>query len=68
MNASKRRIRIRPLREGLGFTRVSLDRAAGLSPSTVRIAEEGLLSERTADALAGVLGVEAKDLLPRSRP
>lgn len=60
----KRPIQIRPLREALGIPRAVLARQSGISTTTIRYAERGVLSERTALALAPVLGVKAEDLLP----
>lgn len=60
----KRPIAIRPLREALGISRAALARASGISTTTIRYAERGVLSQRTAAALAGPLGVQASALLP----
>jgi transcriptional regulator with XRE-family HTH domain len=57
-------IRIRPLREALGIDRAGLARASGVSTSTIRFAEHGVLSERTARLLAPHLGVSPAYLLP----
>jgi transcriptional regulator with XRE-family HTH domain len=55
---------IRSARERSGLTREQLAVKAGLSLSTVYLAERaGLVSEATAAKLARALGVSAKELL-----
>ncbi len=63
MSTRSRPIRIRPLREALRINRVALARQSGISTTTIRYAERGVLSERTAMALAPVLGVKPEDLI-----
>ena len=67
MTKRTRPISIRPLREALGIPRAVLARQSGISTTTIRYAERGVISERTAHALASALGVKAEDLLPRNQ-
>jgi transcriptional regulator with XRE-family HTH domain len=60
---------VRVARERLGLTRERLAVQAGLSLSTVYLAERaGLVSRRTAEKLAPVLGVPVEQLLHEARP
>ncbi len=59
---------VREARERQGLTREQLAVKAGVASSTVYLAERaGLLTIRTAEKLAGVLGVTASDLMAESR-
>ncbi len=60
----RRPISIRPLREALGIPRAALARESGISTTTIRYAEAGVISSRTALAIAPVLGVPPEELLP----
>jgi transcriptional regulator with XRE-family HTH domain len=57
--------KIKLYRSRLGFTQHELARRAGVSPTTVYMAErgEGKLQAKTLHALAGALGVSVEDLL-----
>lgn len=65
LRANVKRNPVRAARERAGLTREQLAVKAGLSSSTLYLAERaGLVSPATAAKLAGVLGVPAKDLRP----
>ena len=62
---TQKRSPIRAAREAAGLSREALAARAGVSCSTLRIAERaGLVSELTAAKVAVVLGVEADALIP----
>lgn len=64
MNARVKQRPVRLERERLGLTRERLAVQAGVSTSTVYLAERaGLLSRPIAEKLAAVLGVSPEDLL-----
>jgi transcriptional regulator with XRE-family HTH domain len=57
--------RVRAAREARGLTREQLAVRAGVSSSTLYLAERaGLLSDATAAKVAAVLGVPAEELRP----
>lgn len=65
MRASTKPSPVREARERAGLTREQLAVAAGLSSSTLYLAERAnLLSEATAAKLAAVLGVAPAELRP----
>ncbi|MCC6747965.1 MAG: helix-turn-helix domain-containing protein [Deltaproteobacteria bacterium] len=53
---------IRLERERLGLTQVDLSLRSQLSLSTIRLAERGVATDRTLEAIAGVLGVSARKI------
>jgi transcriptional regulator with XRE-family HTH domain len=56
---------IRMLREARRLARLDVQRLTGISEATIARAERaGVVSNRTAERLAGVLGVSPDDLLP----
>lgn len=69
MNANANVSPVRAARERAGLTREQLAVRAGLSGSTLYLAERaGLVSKRTAEKIAEVLGLPAEELRPEVRP
>ena len=63
-NAKTKPNPVRAAREAVGLAREKLAARAGLSTSTVYLAERGVLTQATAEKLAPHLGVSAQELQP----
>jgi len=63
LNESREPNRVRSARKKVGLTREQLAVKAGLSSSTLYLAERGLISPATAEKIAPLLGVRADSLL-----
>jgi transcriptional regulator with XRE-family HTH domain len=61
--------KLRSLREAKGLARLQLQRLTGLAQCTIERAEiAGVITRRTAERLAPVLGVRPEDLFGAGRP
>lgn len=61
--------KLRRLRAERGVSQMAIRRLTGISERTMNRAEvAGVVTRRTAERLAPVLGVAVEDLLPGSRP
>lgn len=59
--------RVRVERKKQGKTIVTLCKETGLSITTLALADQGVLSPRTAELLGKALGVRPGDLLPKHK-
>ncbi len=61
-NAATKPNPVRAAREAVGLAREKLAARAGLSTSTLYLAERGVITQATAEKLAPILGVSAQEL------